>query len=70
MDYLAVIRDAQPQPQPQLELWRQRQVRNPPEEPERGSDLAGDDKVFAYQRISEMVRITHHLVHRIGEARG
>jgi hypothetical protein len=32
--------------------------RNPPEQPERHSDLAKDDKVFPYQRISEMTRIS------------
>ncbi|GAB3162213.1 hypothetical protein GCM10027258_80880 [Amycolatopsis stemonae] len=54
MDYLKVFESAQPE----LEQWRQRQVRNPPEEPQRGSDLAEDDKVFPYQRISEMTRIS------------
>ncbi|APU15227.1 hypothetical protein [Actinoalloteichus fjordicus] len=54
MDYLTVFRRAQPE----LEQWRQRQVRYPPEEPERGSDLAEDDKVFRFQRISEMARLS------------
>lgn len=54
MDYLKVFEAAQPE----LEQWRQRQVRNPPEEPERGSDLAEDDKVFQHHRISEMTRIS------------
>ncbi|MFD4462865.1 hypothetical protein [Nocardia sp. NPDC058480] len=32
--------------QRELELWRLRQIRNPPEQPERGSDLDEDDKAF------------------------
>jgi hypothetical protein len=54
MDYLKVFQSAQPE----LERWRRRQVRNPPEEPERHSELAEDDKAFRYQRISEMTRIS------------
>lgn len=53
-ELLKSIREAQPE----LERWRHRQLRNPPEEPERGSDLEGDDKVFAHHRISEMVRVS------------
>jgi hypothetical protein len=37
MDFLKVFQDAQPE----LEQWRQRQVCNPPEELERGNELAG-----------------------------
>jgi len=54
MDYLTIFRDAQPE----LEQWHQRQVRNPPEEPQPGSDLADDDKVFPYHWISEITRLS------------
>lgn len=55
MDYLKLVFEAA---QPELERWRLRQERDPPEEPERGSDLAEDDKVFPRHRISEMTRIS------------
>lgn len=44
--------------QPELDRWRYRGTLNPPEEPEPGSDLAGDDKAFPYHRVSETVRIS------------
>jgi hypothetical protein len=50
MDPLTIVRDAQLE----VEGWRQRAGRRPPEEPERDSVLARDDKTFAYHRISEM----------------
>lgn len=43
---------------PLLELWRLRQVRNPPEQPERGSALAADDRVFPQFPISEVARLS------------
>ncbi|WP_020421107.1 hypothetical protein [Amycolatopsis sp. ATCC 39116] len=52
MDELKVFRDAQPE----LERWRLRQLRL--EEPERGSELADDDKAFEFHRISQVVRVS------------
>jgi hypothetical protein len=54
VDELRTFQDAQPE----LERWRLRQVKNPPEQPEPGSELAGDDQAFRYQRISETVRLS------------
>jgi hypothetical protein len=54
MDLLTIVRDAQPE----LDGWRQRAGRMPPEEPERDSDLARDDKMFVHHRISEVVRFS------------
>lgn len=55
MDYLKVVFQAA---QPELDQWRLRGLHNPPEQPEPGSDLAQDDKVFSHQRISEITRIS------------
>lgn len=43
---------------PQLEAWQRRAARHDPEQPQRGSDLHADDRVFPSHRISEMARLS------------
>lgn len=52
--YLRIIRGSYSY----LNSWAERARRNPPEEPQPGSELAIDDATFRWHRISETVRLS------------